>query len=169
MLSLTHFGCLEIRGHICSCSFLQNTFTIKITVGVLYVGLHSFFRLKFQNCVIYVHVNWKKILTCLGYRIIREKLPLVFCQNLSFLVLSILLCFNLILFGLFLDQRDVYHEIFLMDNSNKNLFKYSIATELSCATNITHRKEMGREFCVDVFWQGIEKHHTRIIIEWRKS
>ena len=38
----------------------------------------------------------------------------------------------------------------------------SIATELSCATNVTHRKEMGREFCVKVFWEGIEEHHTRI-------
>ena len=38
-----------------------------------------------------------------------------------------------------------------MDNSNKNLFMDSIATELSCATNVTHRKEMGREFSVEVF------------------
>ena len=38
----------------------------------------------------------------------------------------------------------------------------SIVTELSCAINVTHRKEMRREFCVEVFWQEIEEHHTRI-------
>ena len=46
---------------------------------------------------------------------------------------------------------------------------YSIATELSCATNATHRKEMGRMFWVEVFWHGIEEYHTSIIIEWLRS
>ena len=79
---------------------------------------------------------------------IRETLPLVFCQNLSLFVLCILLCFILISFGLFWDHKDVDHEILLMNNSNKNLFKDSIAAELSCATNVTIEKGMGREFCV---------------------
>ena len=56
-----------------------------------------------------------------------------------------------------------------MDNSSKSLFKDSIATELSCATNATHRKEMGRMFWVEVFWQGIEKYHTSNIIKWWRS
>ena len=42
---------------------------------------------------------------------------------------------------------------------------YSIATELSYATNATHRKEMGRMFWVEVFLQGIEEYHTSNIIE----
>ena len=42
---------------------------------------------------------------------------------------------------------------------------YSIATELSCATNATHRKEMGRMFWVEVFSQGMEEYQTRIIIK----
>ena len=81
--------------------FCRTLSTIKIISGVLYVRLYSFLRLEFHNFILYNHVNWKKILTCLGGRIIREKLLLVFCQNLSFLILCILLCFNLILFGLF--------------------------------------------------------------------
>ena len=78
------------------------------------------------------------------------------------------LVFQLDSFGLFWDHKCVDHEIYLMDNSSKNLFKDSIATELSCATNATHRKEMGRMFWVEVFWQGMEEYHTRIIIEWWK-
>ena len=66
------------------------------------------------------------------------------------------LVFQLDSFGLFWDHKDVDQEIYLMYNSNKNLFKDSIATELSCATNATHRKEMGRKFWVEVFWQGME-------------
>ena len=61
------------------------------------------------------------------------------------------LVFQLDSFGLFWDHGDVDYEIFYMDNSNKSLFKDSIATELSCATNVTHRKEMGRMFWVEVF------------------
>ena len=61
------------------------------------------------------------------------------------------LVFQLDSFGLFCVYKSVDHEIYLMDNSNKNLFKDSIATELSCATNATHRKEMGRMFWVEVF------------------
>ena len=116
--------------------------------------MYSFLRLEFQNFILYNHVNWPKFLTCLDDRIIRETLPFVFCQNLSLLVLCILLCFILIIFGLFWDHRDVDHEIYLLENSNKNLFKYSIVTELSCATNVTHRKEMGRLFWVEFFDRG---------------
>ena len=39
---------------------------------------------------------------------------------------------------------------------------YSIATELSCTTNITHRKRDGRKFCVEVFSQGMEEHQTEL-------
>ena len=52
-----------------------------------------------------------------------------------------------------------------MDNSNKNLLKDAIATELSCATNATHRKQMGKMFWVEVFSQGIEEYHTSNIIK----
>ena len=52
-----------------------------------------------------------------------------------------------------------------MDNLNKNLFKYSIATELSFATNATHRREMRRLFWVEVFLQGMEAYQTSIIFE----
>lgn len=81
--------------------FCRTLFTIKIISGILYVGLYSFLRLEFQNFILYNHVNWIKFLTCLGGRIIREKLPLVFCQNLCLFLLCIFLCSNLILLDCF--------------------------------------------------------------------
>ena len=71
-------------------------------------------------------------------------------------------------FWVVLRYRDVDQEIFLRDNSNKNLFKDSIATELSCATNVTNRKRNGKRVLCLSSLTGIEEFHTRIIIEWRK-
>ena len=39
---------------------------------------------------------------------------------------------------------------------------YSIATELSCATNVTHRKEIGESFVLKFFSQGMEEHQTEL-------
>ena len=148
MLSLTHLRCLEIRDLRWSCSFLQNTFHHKNNIWSSVCWIVLIFAPRVSE----FHYLYSRKL---------EKIPDVsrWSNNsrnvaLSFLSESVLACFmysfvfHLDSFGLFWDHRDVDHEIFLMDNSNKNLFKDSIATELSCATNVTHRKEMGREFCV---------------------
>ena len=115
------------RGHICSFSFCRTLFTIKIIFGVLYVGLYSLFRLLFLNFILYNRVNWLKLLTCLGSKIIREKLPLVFCQNLSCFVLCILWSFNLILFDYFEIRRMYITKFTSWTTQNKICLKDSIA------------------------------------------
>ena len=50
-----------------------------------------------------------------------------------------------------------------MENSNKILFKDSIAAWIIFVPLMSSIvKEMGREFCVEVFCQGIEEHHIRV-------
>ena len=149
--------------------FCRTLFIIKILSGVLYVRLHSFSRPLFHNFILYNHANCKKKSEVSRWSNNSRKFAI------SFLLESLLFCFmHSLLFQLgslelFWYQWDVDHKICLLDNSNKYLIMYSIATELSYATNATHRKEMGRMFWVEVFWQGIEEHHTSTIIEWWRS
>ena len=45
------------------------------------------------------------------------------------------------------------------------MFKDSIASWIIFVPLMSPiEKEMGREFCVEVFWQGIEEHHTRVYL-----
>ena len=131
--------------------------------------MHSFFRLEFQNFILYNHVNWKKFLMCLGSKIIRETLPLVFCQNLSYFVLCILWSFNLILFYSF-EIRRMYITKFT-SWTTQNIFFKELYCSLYylCFTNVTHRKKDGRKFCVEVFSQGMVEHQTELYTRMVKT
>ena len=90
------------------------------------------------------------------------KLSLVFCQNLYLFLLCILLSSNLVLENCFGSMRDVDHEIYLMDISNKILCNDPIASWIVFCTNVTHRKRYGRKFCAEVFSHGMEEHQTEL-------
>ena len=147
--------------------FCRTLFTIKIISEVLYVRLHWCLCPEFQNFILYNHVNWIKFLTCQGGRIIHEKFPLVFCQNLSCFVLCILWSFNLILFYSFEISRMYITKFTSWTTQNKICLKDSIAAWIIFVLLMSLiEKEMGESFVLKFFHREWRNTKLNSIQEW---